>query len=104
LVYGREAVVPTDFINPSLCIAHVTHMIDDESFPKWVIELLALDEAQFLVDFHQTVEEAKQKAWHDKNIKTKYFTQGDQVFLYHSKYHKHLGKLQMHCLGIFVVV
>jgi transposase InsO family protein len=31
LVYGKEVVVPVDFITPSLYIAHATHMTDDES-------------------------------------------------------------------------
>jgi hypothetical protein len=30
-VYGREAIVPAEFITPSLYIAQVTQMIDDES-------------------------------------------------------------------------
>jgi hypothetical protein len=62
-------------------------------------ELLELDEARFLVDFHQTVEKSRQKDWNDSHIKTKTFAQGDQVFLYNSKYQKNLGKLQMHWLG-----
>jgi hypothetical protein len=71
---------------------------------EWVTELLELDEARFLADFHQTVEKARQKAWHDRHIKTKSFVQGDQVLLYDSKYQKHPGKLQMHWLGPFIVV
>jgi hypothetical protein len=31
LVYGREAVVPDEFLTPSLFIAQDTKMIDDES-------------------------------------------------------------------------
>jgi hypothetical protein len=31
LVYGKEAVVPKEFITPSLYIAHITHMSEDES-------------------------------------------------------------------------
>jgi transposase InsO family protein len=73
LVYGREAVIPAEFITPSLYIAQVTHMTDDESVVEWVAELLELDEARFLANFHQTVEKARQKAWHDRHIKTKLF-------------------------------
>jgi hypothetical protein len=71
--YYRESVVPTEFITPSFYISHVTHIIDDESVVEWVAKLLELDEALFLVDFHQTMEKAHQKSWHDKNIKTKTF-------------------------------
>jgi hypothetical protein len=78
-------------------------MTNDNSFVKWVIELLALDEARFLVDFHQTDEKARQKSWHDRHIKTKMFAQGDQVMLYDSKYQKNPRKPWMHWLGPFVV-
>jgi len=32
------------------------------------------------------------------------FAQGDQGLLYDKKYQKHLGKLQMHYLGPFIIV
>jgi hypothetical protein len=35
------------------------------------------------------MEKARQKAWHDRHIKTKKFVQDDQVLLYDSKYQKH---------------
>jgi hypothetical protein len=31
LVYGKEVVVPTEFITPTLYITQVTHMSEDES-------------------------------------------------------------------------
>jgi hypothetical protein len=65
---------------------------------------MQLDEAIFLSYFHQIVEKALQKAWHDRHIKRKSFAQGDKVLLYNSKYQKHPGKLQMHWLGSFIVV
>jgi hypothetical protein len=45
LVYGREGIVPTEFITPNLYIVHVTHMPDDKSVAERVTKLLALDEA-----------------------------------------------------------
>jgi hypothetical protein len=45
LVYGREVVIPVDFITPSLYIVQVTHMTDDESVAEWITDLLELDEA-----------------------------------------------------------
>jgi hypothetical protein len=59
LVYGCEVVVPTELITPSLYIEKVTHMTDDESVAERVKKLLSLDEALFLVDFHQIVEKAR---------------------------------------------
>jgi len=56
LVYGSEEIVLVEFITPSLYIVHITHMKNDESVAEWVTKLLALDEARFLVNFHQTME------------------------------------------------
>jgi hypothetical protein len=68
-------------------------MTDDESVAKWVAKLLELDEAIFLVYFHQNMEKERKKYWHDMHIRTKTFVQGDQVFLYGCKYQRHRGKL-----------
>jgi hypothetical protein len=103
LVYGKEVVVPADFITPSLYIAQATHMTDDESVAQRIADLQELEEARFLAYFHQTVEKARQKSWHDRHIKSKIFAQGDKVLLYDSRYQKHPGKLCMHWLGPFIV-
>ena len=62
LVYRKEVFVPSYFITPSLYIAHATHMIDDESVAQRVTDLQELEEARFLVDFHQIVEKSRHKA------------------------------------------
>ena len=56
LVYGKEVVVPSEFIIPGLYIAHVTHMTDGESVAQRIANLQELEEARFLANFHQTVE------------------------------------------------
>jgi hypothetical protein len=96
-------VVPTKFITPSLYIAHITHMSEDESVSQRLMELQELEETRFLVDFHQLVEKSRQKDWHDRHINTKVFVQGDKFLLYDSQYQKHPGKLHMHWLGPFIV-
>jgi hypothetical protein len=98
LVYGREAVVPTEFITPILYIAQVTQMKDDESITKRVVELMELEESRFLLYFHQTMEKARQKDWNDRHINNKNFAQGDQVMLYDSKYQNHPGNYR--CIGL----
>jgi hypothetical protein len=103
LVYGKEVVVPAEFITPSLYIAQITHMSEEESVAQRLMELQELEETRFLADFHQSVEKARQKSWHDRHIKTKVFAQGDKVLLYDSRYQKHPGKLHMHWLGPFIV-
>jgi hypothetical protein len=104
LVYGREAVVPVEFITPSMYIGQVTHISEEESVAWRITELQQLEENRFLVDFHQSVEKARQKYWHERHIKTKVFTQGDKVLLYDSQYQKHPGKLCLHWLGPFMIV
>lgn len=81
----------------------MTHIKNDASVAERVAELLELDETIFLADFHQMVEKARQKAWHDRHIKKKSFATGDRVLLYDSRYLQHPGKLQMHWLGPFIV-
>jgi hypothetical protein len=68
-----------------------------------IADLQELEEVRFLVDFHHSVEKARQKAWHDRHIKSKIFVQGDKVLLYENRYQKHPGKLCMHWLGPFIV-
>lgn len=36
LVYGREAVVPAEFITPNLFIVQATQMTDNDSITTWV--------------------------------------------------------------------
>jgi hypothetical protein len=67
------------------------------------MELKEIEETRFLADFHQSVEKARQKSWHDRHIKTKSIVQGDKVLLYDSRYQKHPCKLCMHWLGPFIV-
>jgi hypothetical protein len=58
LVYGREDIVPVEFLTPSLFIAQATKMTDDDSLVVWVEELMELEEVRFLVYFHQTMEKS----------------------------------------------
>jgi hypothetical protein len=96
--------VRDEFITPILFITQDTKMTDDASLAAWVNELMEIEEASFLAYFHQVVEKSRQKSWHDRHIKHKLFAQGDFMLLYDNKYQKHLGKLQMHWLGPFLVV
>jgi transposase InsO family protein len=51
LVYGKEVVVNVEFITPSLYIAHITHMLVEESVAQRLVELQELKETKFLADF-----------------------------------------------------
>jgi hypothetical protein len=104
LFYGKKVVVPTEFITTSLYIAQITHMSEEESIAQRLMELHEIEQTMFVVDFHQSVEKARKKFWHYRNIKTKVFVQGDKVLLYDSQYQKNPSKFHMHCLGPFIVV
>ena len=102
LVYGKEAVMPMEYIVPSLCIAAATGMDYAEALEERIAQLIQLEEDRFTVGFHQQVAKDRQKAWHDHHIKKKQFAEGDLVLLYDSKFIKHPGKLQMHWLGLYL--
>ena len=103
LVYGKEAVVPMDFLVPILRIATFTEMDDTTAEAERMSQLLALDEDRFIERFQQKVQKARNKAWHDQHIKHKIFQVGDLVLLYDKKFLKHPGKLRTHWLGPFVI-
>jgi hypothetical protein len=65
--------------------------------------LLQLKEDRFVTGFHQQVQKAREKAWHDRHIKQKKFQVGDLVFLYDNKFMQHPGKFRMHWLGPYVI-
>jgi hypothetical protein len=44
-----------------------------------------MEEDRILTGFHQQVQKARDKAWHDRRIKSKTFKEGDLVLLYDSK-------------------
>jgi hypothetical protein len=62
-----------------------------------------LRKIRFVTGFHQQVQKAREKAWHDRHIKQKKFQVGDLVLLYDNKFMQHLGKFKMHWLGPYVI-
>ena len=66
-----------------------------------VDELEKLDETRLLAIARMYAEKCRRKHWHDQNIKTNRFQQGDLVLLYTLK--KHKCKLKKRGLGPFVV-
>lgn len=59
LVYGREVVVPTKFILPSMSIYEAMGMTNNMALWDRLSQMLELDETQFLVEFHQSVEQRR---------------------------------------------
>jgi hypothetical protein len=68
-----------------------------------ISQLLMMEEDRILAWFHQEVQKERDKSWHDRHIKRKYFKKGDIVLVYDSKSLQHLGKLRMHWLGPYEV-
>lgn len=52
------------------------------------VQILELEEDRFLASFHQQVQKAREKAWHDRHIKQRTFKNGYLVLLYDSKLSK----------------
>ena len=72
-MYGQEAVIPMEYIIPSLIIAQITEMADTDMMNERLEQLLALEEDKFIAGFHQKVQKVREKAWHDRHIKSKIF-------------------------------
>lgn len=53
LAYGVEAVMPMEYIVPSLCIAAFTGMADRGALKERLVQLIELKEDRFYVGFHQ---------------------------------------------------
>ena len=78
-------------------------MADTDTMQERLAQLLALEEDRFIIDFHQKVQKAREKAWHDRHIKSKTFQIGDLVFLYDSNFIKFPGKFKTHWLGPYQI-
>jgi hypothetical protein len=103
LVYSQEAIVPLEFLIPSLRVAAITQMTERDAIQERLHQLLAMEEDRILAGFHQQVQKVGDKAWHDRHIKKNTFMEGDLVLLYDSKSFQHPGKLRMHWLGPYEV-
>jgi hypothetical protein len=66
-------------------------------------QLLSMDKDRILARFHQQVQKARDKSWHNQHIEKKKFKEGYLVLLYDSKSFQHPGKLRMHWLGPYEV-
>jgi hypothetical protein len=55
LVYGKEVIMPMEFIVPTLCIATITKLSDTGAIEEILVQLFQLEEDMFLIGFHQHV-------------------------------------------------
>ena len=78
-------------------------MADTDTVQERLAQLLALEEDRFIAGFHQKVQKAREKAWHDRHVKNNIFQIGDLVLLYDSKFVNFLEKFKMHWLGPYQI-
>ena len=95
--------MPMEYILPSLRITQITEMTDTDIVEERLAKLLALEEDRFIAGFHQKVQKAQEKAWHDRHNKNKTFQIRDLVLLYDSKFIKFPGKFKTHWLGPYQI-
>jgi hypothetical protein len=101
-VYGQEVVVPLEILVPSVSIAAITNMTERGTVQERLSQLMLMEEDRILTGFHQEVQKARDKAWHDRHIKRKKF-EGDLVLMYDNKFFQHPKKFKMHWLGPYEV-
>jgi hypothetical protein len=73
LFYGLEAVVPMEYLVPSMRIAAFIDMDDTGAVQERLVQLVKLEEDRFIAGFNQHVQKEREKAYHDKHIKKKDF-------------------------------
>ena len=81
MVYGKEAIIPMDYIVPSPHIVAFTNMAKPDIMVERLAQLVALEEDHFIANFHQQVQKARDKAWYDRHIRQKAFAEDDLVLL-----------------------
>ena len=94
--------MPMEYIVPNLKIATLTNLVDEETVEKRLLHLIELEEDIFVAGFHQQVQN-REKAWHDRHIKSKAIKEGDLVLMYDTKFVRFPGKFRMHWLGAYQV-
>jgi hypothetical protein len=104
LVYGLEAIVPMEYLVPSLRIVAFTDMDDTGAIHERLSQLVELEEDRFIAGFHQQIQKEQEKAYDDRHMKKKIFMQGDLVLLYDSNFIKHPGKFRTHWIGQYEVI
>ena len=103
LVYGLEAVVPMEFVVPSLRISA------EKQSPKMSVlhrskYLMQLEEDRLVSSYITEVIQRRRQAWVSKNVKFKIFQVGDWVMLYNSRLGPHPGKLTLRYQGPYHIV
>ena len=104
LVYGLEAVVPMEYLVPSLRVAAENRLSPEDSVNHRLDQLLGLEEDRLQSAYIAEIIQQRRQAWVNRNIKLKIFKEDDLVLLYNSKLGSHVGKLKLRYVGPFRIV
>ena len=62
-----------EYIVPIMCLEVVIGINDEGEIEKILVQLVRLEEDNFIASFHQQVEKDGQKVWYDLHVNTKHF-------------------------------
>ena len=68
MVYGKKAIMPIEYIIPSLHIVAFTNMVEPKIMEQHLAQLVSLQEDQSIANFHQQVQKAWEKSCHGRHI------------------------------------
>ncbi|MCO5577035.1 hypothetical protein L7F22_030857 [Adiantum nelumboides] len=100
LVYGLDAILPIEFLLPTLRVAMDLDWTKHE-LSKRLEDLEKLDEQRLTTVAHNYAQKRKQKQFFDSHLLTKIFKKGDLVLLYSLK--QHIPKFKKKGNGPFVI-
>ncbi|MCO5614966.1 hypothetical protein L7F22_069252 [Adiantum nelumboides] len=94
LVYGQEAVVPMEFVVPSLRVSaqKMSPALSVKHRCKYVMQL---EEDRLVSSYISEIIQRRRQAWVAMNVKFKIFNVGDWVMLYNSSLGPFPGKLTL---------
>ena len=104
LVYGLEAVVPMEYVVPSLRIAIQAKMTPKDSNHFRETQLMQLEEDRTISAYIAEVIQRRRQAWVNRNIQFKIFHVRDWVLIYNSRLGPHPGKLKLRYIGPFQII
>ena len=103
MAYGLEAVVPMEFMVPSLRMAMQEKLPMEKAREERIQELLNLEEDRQQSILITEAVQKRRKAWADRHGKQKVFNKGDHVLIFNSKLGKHPGKLKLRWIGPCII-
>ena len=103
LVYGQEVVVPLQLRHHTLEIAKVHKLDIREAKHERLFQLQKLEEDKVIALQHQKSQKQQQKAWHDRNIKSKNISFSDLVLLYDSRIKGKPHNLETAWMGPYII-